>query len=180
MCSVFVHSKEICIITCMRPNVALQQPRPGEGLAAVRTLAALTVGADVHRESRYRHVDFVAMGAPSGLDLGMCGNCSWIIYLLDFLLESVREIPFDRLAIDESGGAGPSWTMCCSVYRNLNIRVHLGCCWAPSLMRQICKRRRHRVTNKSPSHRVPHLLLRRLPIRRMTVANSWAIRCWLR
>ena len=54
--------------TCVRSNVALQQPRPGEGFAAVRTLAALTVGADVHRESRYRHVDFVAMRATSRLN----------------------------------------------------------------------------------------------------------------
>ena len=46
--------------------VSLEQPWPGEALAAVVTLAALVVGAHVHAEGRYAHVDFVAVWTATG------------------------------------------------------------------------------------------------------------------
>ena len=77
---------------------------------------------------------------------------------------------------------------CCSVCRNLDIRARQGCCpdsprcCRALSLRRTCKRRRHRVTNKSPSHPIPHLLLPRLPIRpdalRMAVASFCATRGW--
>ena len=42
-------------------DVSLQQPGPGEGLAAEGTLAALGVGSHVHREGRVGDVDLVAV-----------------------------------------------------------------------------------------------------------------------
>lgn len=48
-------------ITCVSSNVSLEEPRSGEGLAAVGTLAALAVGPHVHREGRHRHVHLVAV-----------------------------------------------------------------------------------------------------------------------
>lgn len=51
----------------MRSDVALQEPWPGKGLAAVRALAALTVRADVHGEGGHRDVHLVTMGTASGL-----------------------------------------------------------------------------------------------------------------
>ena len=53
--------------TCMSSYVALQQPRSRERFTAIRTFASLTVGTNVHRESRNRHVNFVAMRATSRL-----------------------------------------------------------------------------------------------------------------
>lgn len=53
--------------TCMRAYVSLQQPRPGETLAAIVALASLIVGPHVHAECRHADVDFVAVRAPSGL-----------------------------------------------------------------------------------------------------------------
>ena len=53
--------------TCVSSNVSLQQPGPGEGLAAVRTLAALAVCAHVHREGWNGHVHLVAVWTPPGL-----------------------------------------------------------------------------------------------------------------
>ena len=50
-------------LTCVGPNVALQQPRPGEALAAIGAFAALVVGAQVHREGRHGDVRLVAVGA---------------------------------------------------------------------------------------------------------------------
>lgn len=47
--------------------MALEQPRPGEALAAVLTLAALVVGPHVHRVGRHANVELVAVRAPSGL-----------------------------------------------------------------------------------------------------------------
>ena len=53
--------------TCVSSYVSLQEPRPREGLAAVRTLAALAVRAHVHRKRRYGHVDLVAVRTPARL-----------------------------------------------------------------------------------------------------------------
>lgn len=53
--------------TCVRADVALEEPRTRERLAAVRTLASLAVRPDVHRESGNRHVNFVAVRTPSCL-----------------------------------------------------------------------------------------------------------------
>lgn len=45
----------------VRAYVTLQQPWPGEALAAVLTLAALVMGAHVHREGRHRDVHLLAV-----------------------------------------------------------------------------------------------------------------------
>lgn len=54
-------------LTCVGADVPLQQPRPGEALAAVRALAALIVGAHVHRVGRHRDVHLVAVRAAARL-----------------------------------------------------------------------------------------------------------------
>lgn len=51
----------------MRAYVTLQQPRPGEALAAIMALASLIVGPHVHAERGHADVDLVAVRAPSGL-----------------------------------------------------------------------------------------------------------------
>lgn len=53
--------------TCVRAYVPLQQPRPGEALAAIVALAALIVGPHMHAEGGHADVDLVAVRAPSGL-----------------------------------------------------------------------------------------------------------------
>lgn len=58
---------EIKSNTCMRAYMSLQQPRPGETLAAIVALASLIVGPHVHAERRHADVDFVAVRAPPGL-----------------------------------------------------------------------------------------------------------------
>lgn len=57
-------------VTCVGPDVALEQPRPGEALSAVLALAALVVRPDVHRKGRHADVELVAMRAPSCLFVG--------------------------------------------------------------------------------------------------------------
>ena len=49
------------------PDVALEQPGPGEALAAVRTTAALVVGADVLGVGGHGDVDLVTVRALLGL-----------------------------------------------------------------------------------------------------------------
>ncbi len=51
----------------MCPDVALQQPRPGEALATVRTLAALVVGPEVHGVGWHGNIGLVAMWALPSL-----------------------------------------------------------------------------------------------------------------
>jgi len=55
------------IVTCVRAYVTLQQPRPGEALAAIVALAALIVSPHMHAERRHADVDLVAVRAPPGL-----------------------------------------------------------------------------------------------------------------
>ena len=57
-------------LTCVSPDVALQEPRPGEALSAVGALAALVVRAHVHGVGRHGHVHFVAVRALPGLEGG--------------------------------------------------------------------------------------------------------------
>jgi hypothetical protein len=45
--------------------VSLQEPGPGEALATVRTLAALVMSPDVHREGRHGHIHLVAVRAAT-------------------------------------------------------------------------------------------------------------------
>lgn len=47
--------------------MSLEQPRPGEALAAEVALAALVVGPHVHAEGWYADVDLVAVRTASGL-----------------------------------------------------------------------------------------------------------------
>lgn len=51
----------------MGAYVSLEEPRPGEALAAEVALAALVVGAHVHAERGYADVDLVAVGTAAGL-----------------------------------------------------------------------------------------------------------------
>lgn len=51
----------------MRTYVTLEQPRPGEALAAIVALAALIVSPHVHTEGRHTDVDLVAVRASPGL-----------------------------------------------------------------------------------------------------------------
>lgn len=55
------------LLTCVRPDVTLEQPRAREALAAGRTLAALVVRAHVHRVRRHRDVHLGAVRATAGL-----------------------------------------------------------------------------------------------------------------
>lgn len=55
------------LITCMSSDVTLQEPRPGERFTTIGAFASLTVGSDVHRESRNRNVNFIAMRTTSRL-----------------------------------------------------------------------------------------------------------------
>lgn len=45
----------------VRAYVTLQQPWPREAFAAILALAALVMGAHVHRECRHRDVDLLAV-----------------------------------------------------------------------------------------------------------------------
>ena len=55
------------LLTCVSPDVALQEPRPGEALSAVGALAPLVVRPNVHGESWHRHISLVAVRALAGL-----------------------------------------------------------------------------------------------------------------
>ena len=57
-------------LASMCAHVALQKPRPGEGLAAVRTTAALRMSAHVHGVGWHRDVDFVALRTLARLRKG--------------------------------------------------------------------------------------------------------------
>ena len=54
------------LLTCVSPDVALQEPRPGEALSAVGALAALVVRAEVHGKGRHGDIGLVAVRAFSG------------------------------------------------------------------------------------------------------------------
>lgn len=55
------------LLAGVRSDVALKQPRSREGLSAVRTLAVLVVGADVHGKSRHGDVDLITNRAATRL-----------------------------------------------------------------------------------------------------------------
>ena len=80
----------------MSSYVALQQPRSRERFTAIRTFASLTVGTNVHRESRNRHVNFVAMRATSRLkksQISLAISVQFqIIFLKIYLLISWRSM----------------------------------------------------------------------------------------
>lgn len=46
------------LLARVRPDVALQKPRPGESLAAEMALAGQRVGSDMHLEGASRRVNF--------------------------------------------------------------------------------------------------------------------------
>lgn len=52
-------------ITCVRTNVTLQQPWPWKSFPAMWALAALVMGANMHRISWHRHVHFVTVRTPT-------------------------------------------------------------------------------------------------------------------
>lgn len=54
----------------VRPDVALQKPRPGEGFAAQKALARQRVRSDVHLQGAQGDVDFVAVFATEGFLVG--------------------------------------------------------------------------------------------------------------
>ncbi|KAJ8877539.1 hypothetical protein PR048_021994 [Dryococelus australis] len=53
--------------TCVRADVSLQEPGPGEALATVGALAALVVRPHVHGEGRHRHIHLPAVRAAARL-----------------------------------------------------------------------------------------------------------------
>jgi hypothetical protein len=54
-------------LTCVRSDVALEEPGSGEALAAEGTLAALVVRAHVHRVGGHGDVHLVAVRTPARL-----------------------------------------------------------------------------------------------------------------
>ena len=54
------------ILACVSPDVALQEPWPGEALSAVGALAALVVRAEVHGKGRHGDIGLVTVRALSG------------------------------------------------------------------------------------------------------------------
>ena len=58
------------LLARVRPDVALQEPRPGEGLAAQEALAGQRVRADVHLQGAQRDVDLLAVLAAEGFLVG--------------------------------------------------------------------------------------------------------------
>lgn len=63
-------SAQLCTLTSVGADVALEQPGPGEGLAAYLTNAGQRVGADMHLEGTQAGILLVTVpageGAPSG------------------------------------------------------------------------------------------------------------------
>ena len=55
------------LLSGVRPHVALEQPRPGEGFVADLALVAEAVGEDVHLQGGRGHVPLVANVAALGI-----------------------------------------------------------------------------------------------------------------
>lgn len=66
----------VAVRTCMRAEVALQQPNPRESLAAKRALANARVGLQMHGKCRKWRVRFIAIGAQT------CGQRSLVHHLV--------------------------------------------------------------------------------------------------
>lgn len=78
------------LLTRVRPQMALQQPRPGEGFVANVAFVAEVMGEEMHGERRHGHVDLVAMRA---------------------LLSALGvQVPMSLLVAREIGGCGVRFT----------------------------------------------------------------------
>ena len=86
-------------------DVALQQPRPREGLAAEHALAGQRVRADVHLERAQRHVDLVAVLAAERL-FGLVGGAVQFLVLGQAAIGRVRLVAVGALVARRRRGGG--------------------------------------------------------------------------
>lgn len=93
------------LLTRVRPDVALEEPWPGEGLPAEEALAGERVGPDVHLEGAQGDVDLLAVLAAEGLLVGgLLGSAVELLVLREAAVGGVGLVAVRALVTGGRGG----------------------------------------------------------------------------